>query len=45
MVEFVGEMSFPYYWREWPTNFGMILQGILFGPQAVTPLDEEFSFY
>lgn len=44
MDEYVGEITFPYYWRDWPANFGNILQGVLYGPHSVTPVDDESSF-
>jgi hypothetical protein len=42
--EIVGEMSFEYYWRDWPVNFGIILQGLLFGPNSICPNVELFQF-
>ncbi|CAG7673154.1 unnamed protein product [Allacma fusca] len=42
--EVVGEMAFEYYWIDWPVNFGIILQGLLFGPNSISPIVELFQF-
>lgn len=44
MDEYVGEIAFPHYWRNWPANFGSILQGVLYGPNSISPIQEEFQF-
>jgi hypothetical protein len=44
MEELISELSFEYYWYDWPANFGMVLQGILFGPHAITPNEDFFQF-
>lgn len=44
MEELVGEISFEMYWYDWPANFGMILQAILYGPHSVSSNDELFQF-
>ncbi|ODN03038.1 hypothetical protein Ocin01_03673 [Orchesella cincta] len=42
--ERVGEMTFHMFWYHWPTNFGLILQSILFGPGGVANYLDAFEF-
>lgn len=42
--ERVGEMTFHVFWYDWPTNFGLILQSILFGPGGVANQMDDFEF-
>jgi hypothetical protein len=43
--EYIGEISFPHYWKDWPANFGTILQGVIMGPHSISPMfEEEFQF-
>ena len=44
LEDIINELSFDYYWFDWPVNFGMVLQGIMYGPNSVTPQEELFQF-
>jgi len=38
--ETIGEIAFEMYWTYWPTNFGTILQALVFGPLSVSISNE-----
>lgn len=42
--ERVGEITFHMFWYYWPTNFGMILQSLLYGPGGVANSLDTFEF-